>query len=112
MSIEPIADELVHFIRATFETVDQLRILLLLQASPERVWYPAVISSYLHTQPDVVESSLDILCRKGCVAHPDDSGPRYRYQPANAKMAQLLNAVAELDRTRPVTLIRLIYQHA
>jgi hypothetical protein len=53
---------------------------------------------------------LDMLYRKGCVAHPDDSGPRYRYQPANAEIARLISAVAELDRTRPVTLIRLIYQ--
>jgi hypothetical protein len=110
MSIEPITDEIVQFIRATFETVDQLRILLLLQASPERVWYPAVISSYLHTQPDVVESCLDILCRKGCIARPDDSEPRYRYQPASAEIAQQISAVVEFDRTRPVTLIRLIYQ--
>jgi hypothetical protein len=112
MSIEPIADEIIHFIQATFETVDQLRILLLLQASPERAWHLAAISAYLHIQQDVVRNSLEMLCQKGCIALPDDSGPRYRYQPATAEKAQLLSAVAELDRTRPVTLIRLIYQHA
>jgi hypothetical protein len=110
MSIEPITEEIVQFIRATFETIDQLRILLLLQASPERAWHPAAISAYLHVQQDVVQNSLDMLCQKGCIALPDDPEPRYRYQPANAEIAQQISAVVEFDRTRPVTLIRLIYQ--
>jgi hypothetical protein len=110
--MEPIADELLHFIRATFETVDQLRILLLLQASPERAWHPAAISAYLYMQPDGVRKSLDLLCQKGCVAILDNSELRYCYQPASTEIARLLSAVVEFDRTRPVTLIRLIYQNA
>jgi hypothetical protein len=112
MNMEPITDELLHFIRATFETLDHLRILLLLQASPERAWHAAAISSYLHVQLDIVQKSLDMLSQKGCITLSDESGLRYRYQPASLEIASQVRAVAELDRTRPVTLIKLIYQHA
>jgi hypothetical protein len=110
--MEPIADELKQFIYASFETLDQLRILLLLQANPDRDWRPAAISASLHVQADVAQQSLDRLRQKGFLDLPTGSERQYRYQPASVELAQQVSAVAELDRTRPVTLIRLIYQKA
>jgi hypothetical protein len=107
--MEPIPDALKQLIFACFETIDQLRILLLIQANPERVWSATAISASLYVHPDVVGNSLNRLRQKGFVITPDNAGDGYCYQPANAEIEQLVRTVVELDRTRPVTLIKLIY---
>jgi hypothetical protein len=107
--MEPIPDTLKQFIFASFETIDQLRMLLLLQTNPERVWSAMAICSRLYLQPDVVDKGLLMLRQKGFLTTPDNVVDWYRYQPASAELEQLVRAVVELDRTRPVTLIKLIY---
>ncbi|HEU5100026.1 MAG TPA: hypothetical protein VFU22_13450 [Roseiflexaceae bacterium] len=107
--MESIPEELKQFIFASFESVDQLRMLLLLQASPERGWSPLSVSAKLYLQPGVVQVGLDTLQRKGFLAVHDQSDPRYRYQPASTELEQMVRAVVKLDQTRPVTLIKLIY---
>lgn len=107
--MEPIPDTIKQFIFASFETIDQLRMLLLLQANPERVWSAMAICSRLYLQPDVVDKGLDRLRQKGLLATSDKLVDRYCYQPASAEIEQLVRAVVELDRTRPVILIKLIY---
>lgn len=107
--MEPISAELKQFIFACIETVDQLRILLLLQASPERAWSPTSVSSTLYLQPDVARNDLDLLRQKGFFVLSDSAKSQYRYQPISATVDQMVRAIVELDRTRPVTLIRLIY---
>jgi hypothetical protein len=107
--MEPISDTLKQFIFASFETIDQLRMLLLLRTNPERIWSAMAICSRLYLQPDVVDKGLVMLRQKGFLTTPDNVVDWYRYQPASAELEQLVRAVVELDRTRPVTLIKLIY---
>jgi hypothetical protein len=108
-SMEEIPDLIKAFILANFETVDQLRILLFLRANPERVWNALSVSFRLELQPDLVRNSLQILRHKGFLQPFDTGSHHYHYKPANAELEQMVRMVAELDRTRPVTLIRLIY---
>jgi hypothetical protein len=110
--MELISDELKQFINTSFETVDHLRILLLLQASPERAWSLMAVSSNRHLRPEVAQKALDILWQKGFIAVDDSAERRYRYRPVSVELARLLNAVVDLDRTRPVTLIKLVYRLA
>ena len=67
------------------------------------------ISASLYLHPDVVGNSLNMLRQKGFIITPDNVADRYCYQPANTEIEELVRAVVELDRTRPVTLIKLIY---
>ncbi|GAB4193453.1 MAG: hypothetical protein OHK0022_08350 [Roseiflexaceae bacterium] len=107
--MEAIPEELKQFVFASFETIDQLRVLLLLHASPERDWLPLAVSTRLYLQPEVARTCLDALRQRGFLQAEGTTDPRYRYQPANAQLATLVDAVVELDRTRPVTLINLVY---
>jgi len=107
--MEQISEVLKAFIFASFESVDQLRIVLLFQTNPQSAWDAASVRSMLHLQPDVAQNSLEALRHKGFLALRDGAARQYCYQPANAELDQMVHAVAELDRTRPVTLIRLIY---
>jgi DNA-binding IclR family transcriptional regulator len=107
--MEPISDELTRFISASFETVDQLRIFLLLQAHPERAWALTAICARLQLRLEEAERNLQKLRQRGLVAFSSSPDHQYCYQPANVELARQARAVAELDRTRPVTLIRLLY---
>src|SRR5687768_9784920 len=107
--MEDIPEELKQFIFASFESMDQLRILLLLQASPERDWSILAMSTNLYLRPELAQKGLDTLQRKGFVVVHDQSDPHYRYQPASTALEQMVQAVVMLDQTRPVTLIKLIY---
>lgn len=106
--MEDILPELLDFIAANVATVDQLRILLLLQQNPERTWNAMSITAVLQVQQEAARACLDRLHRSGLLALADQAGSRYAYQPQHSKLDQLARAVAELDRTRPVTLIKLI----
>ena len=88
--MEPIPEALKGFIFASFETVDQLRILLFLQANPERTWNALLVSSKLHLQPNAAQTNLQILCQKGFLALSDGAGPQYGYQPANPELEQMV----------------------
>jgi hypothetical protein len=107
--MEPISEALKQFIFTYIETVDQLRILLLLHAGPTRAWSSMSVATRLYLQLDVAQKGLDMLRQKGLLAVSDTSEGQYRYQPISADLAQMVRKVVELDRTRPVTLIRLIY---
>ncbi len=107
--MEDIPEELRRFIFASFETVDQLRVLLLLHGTSGRHWLSLAVGTRLHLRPHVARSCLDVLCQRGFLQAEGAPEPRYRYQPAGADQAALVDAVVDLDRTRPVTLINLIH---
>lgn len=107
--MEAIPEELKQFVFASFETIDDLRVLLLLHSSQERDWLPLSVGARLYLKPEVAQKSLDALWNKGFLHAEGGTSPRYRYQPARAELAALVDAVVELDRTRPVTLINLVY---
>jgi hypothetical protein len=106
--MEVIPAELHNFIAANIETVDQLRILLLLRNSPERTWNAMSITTVLQVQLEAAETGLEQLHQRGLLALADQDRRRYCYQPVDVERDTLTRAVAELDRTRPVTLINLI----
>jgi hypothetical protein len=107
--MEQISAELQAFIFANFETIDQLRILLLLQNNPERSWNAMSITAILRIQQEAAQDCLDRLHRRGLLVLEDLASRRYAYRPDRVELDRMARAVAELDRTRPVTLIKLIY---
>ncbi|HEU4328511.1 MAG TPA: hypothetical protein VFS21_35565 [Roseiflexaceae bacterium] len=107
--MEVIPDELKQFIFASFETIDQLRVLLLLHSGPERDWLPLAVSTRLYLRPTMARHCLDALAQRGFLQAEGAPDPRYRYRPARAELAALVDAVVDLDRTRPVTLINLVH---
>jgi hypothetical protein len=110
--MEEIPDLVKTFIFASFESIDQLRVLLLLQANPGRVWNAISIGLRLDLQPALVQTSLQLLHHKGFLQPFDIGSHQFTYHPANAEVDQMVRTVAELDRTRPVTVIRLIYSRS
>jgi hypothetical protein len=103
-----IPPEVKAFINTHIESIDQLRILLLLQSGAQSDWDVSDVSGKLYLRSDVVAAELASLEARGfCVSSGDPR--RYRYQPKSADLKKKLEQVVQLDQERPVTLITLIY---
>lgn len=99
--------DLEQFITTHITSVDELRALLLLQASAVIAWDAVEAGGKLYLPAPTVEPILAGLVTKGLLV-ADEAG-KYRYQPASPELGQLVAQLAEMDRVRPVTLINLIY---
>ena len=88
--------------------MDELRALLVFQASPPTGWDAAELAGKLYLRPGVAAAILARLAAKGFL---DATGepPRYHFQPQSPEIAQLVSELAEADRKLPVTLINMIY---
>lgn len=118
---------LEEFIFRRIPSVDHLRALLLLHADPARAWEAVEVSGRLYLEPRRVGQVLDNLCESGLITRDGASGgggaasasasggppggavARYQFAPQSGEPATLLEEVVAMDRERPVSLIRMIY---
>ncbi|HVM48169.1 MAG TPA: hypothetical protein VMU04_09080 [Candidatus Acidoferrum sp.] len=97
-----------QFILAHLGTVDHLRVLLHLMGTPRTEWDVLDVAAKLYLPPPSATAVLAEL-EAGGLAVVSGQPPRYRYQPRTPEMAGLVDKLAEMDRTQPVTLINMIY---
>lgn len=107
MSDMPI--EVTKFVHENINTIDDLRVLLLLCRSPDKEWDAVAISSMLYLKPDIATACLANLQAKGLLAKVEGKERLHKYAPRESKMADLVRQVVELDQSQPVTLINLVY---
>lgn len=89
--------------------MDHLRALLLLHSDPQRAWEEAELSGRLYLEPRRLGQVLDSLAEGGLVTR-DAAAGRCQFVPQSGGNAALLEQVVAMDRERPVSLIRLIYE--
>lgn len=97
-----------QFISAHLVTVDHLRVLLHLRDTPRTEWDVLDVAAKLYLPQANASAVLAQLAGSG-LAVTTGEPPRYRYQAASPELADLVEKLAEMDRTQPVTLINLIY---
>lgn len=97
---------LQQFILKYVESVDHLRALLLLRSELGRFWSVMELSARLYLEPGRAAEVLASLQNAGLLR---ERGAEYRYDPADPELARLVEELEQLDRERPVTLIKLIY---
>jgi hypothetical protein len=100
--------DIAQFIRDHIENVDQLRVILLLYNSGGAHWSMIDLASRLYLNPTVVSQALAHLQAKG-LAWAEGDSQQYCYRAASPEIARLMQETAELDRERPVSLLKLIY---
>ena len=100
---------LEEFIETQIESVDDLRALVLFFHTPETERTADEAGGKLYLTPAVAETVLTRLAGKGWLA-VSGKPARYRFQPPAPELARLIEQVVELDRERPVTLIKMIYE--
>ena len=99
---------LIEFIKTQIETVDDLRALLLFHTHPDVEWDANGIAGKLYIPPAMAREIATRLVSRRCVIALGNP-PRFRFQPQSPELAELISELADLDRSRPVSLINLIY---
>jgi hypothetical protein len=107
--VNEIPAEVARFIAANLDSVDQLRVLLLLQASPQQDWRVDEVCRQLYLAVPDAAGHLTKLAARGLVAVGQGTTLTYHYAPRTEELAAMGGYLAQLDRERPVTLINMLY---
>ena len=103
------SEELCGFIQAHLPSIEAMEILLFLQREASRAWRIEEVAQAMATNGvsrPIAAKQIEAFQGAGLVTLADGG---YRYQPASAHVAGLVEALAMAHKERPVSLIRLIY---
>lgn len=92
------------------KSVEQLEVLLLLRANPDRDWNGDEVSRTLQSQPESAAARLADLAARGFCARRGEGENRYRYAPATAALARTVDELADSYAKRRHTVISLIFE--
>jgi hypothetical protein len=97
------------FIDAYIESIDYLRILLVLARDPQREWTSTQVAHAVKQDLTATAAILERMCATGLAARPEGAADTFRYSPRAAEFHQMVQELIALDERRPVTLIRMVY---
>jgi hypothetical protein len=101
--------EVRAFIDAFVESIDFLRVLLVLARNAQRDWSATALGAATSLPAEVAAALAQRISTVGLASATQDAPPAYRYTPRAAEFAQMVQELIELDDRMPVTLIRLVY---
>jgi hypothetical protein len=84
------SDELRLFLKERMSSVDQIEIVLLLLASPEKAWTAPEVAETLKMAPESTAMRLFLLASAGLIVFEAGGIPRYRYSVTDQKTDRLL----------------------
>jgi hypothetical protein len=99
-----ITDEVRSFIMRHIQSVEQLEVLLLLRAAPDKEWTPDDVARALVSQRESAERWLLDLTGRGLLTHTGG----FRFAPG-ATDARVVDGLAEAYAKRRVTVVGLIF---
>ncbi|HEX8172928.1 MAG TPA: hypothetical protein VF824_20505 [Thermoanaerobaculia bacterium] len=87
------------FLEQRLASLEQIDVILLLRAEPERSWTAPEVAAQLSTPPESTAMRLFLLASSGMIAFEPSAVPRYRAVTADAETERLLHELAEIHRT-------------
>lgn len=110
MTDEGLPTPIKLFLEAYITSVEQLEILLLLEANPAQDYrVQAVYDVILSTKPSV-EAWLERFVDQRLVRKLPSAPPAYRFEPEKAELGATIAAVAKAYQEMPVRVIEAIYR--
>lgn len=101
-----IPQEVIQFIGEQIQTLEQLEVLLLVAALPDRVWTADGVFQVVQTNRDVVLQRLEEFVKRGLMTKGDEG---YRYAPKSESLARQIASTSHIYKLRRHKLIELIY---
>jgi hypothetical protein len=98
------------FVSEYLSSAEQLEVLLLLHAEPDRSFSAAEVSQRVYTVPAAALLRLDELATAGLLAGDGGIDPRYHYAPASPAVRSRVDALARAYAANRVAVVRLIYE--
>ncbi len=93
------------FINKNISSVEQIEVLLILHANPERVWSVEEISAILRSSPNSIRSRLTVLADRS-LCRAAETGYRYR---ASGRLHEMVETLAEEYAERRFSVIELVF---
>lgn len=109
MGFEDLPSTLVDFVHGSVDSVEQVLVLLTMQAQPNRSWTVRELTKELRSVESSIERRLLDLYQKN-VLHPPAKGvSTHNFHPSSDKIASAILELAKIYREKPSRLIELIY---
>lgn len=99
-------ETVLSFVRSSIKSAWSLEALLLLHRDPKQAWSAEELVHELRGSLPLVNESVAALDAAGLVA-ADAAGARY--QPRSPELGELADALVELYREKPITVLRTIF---
>ena len=103
----PIPESVVRLITVHIRSLEQLEILLLLAASPNKDWNTDEVYNVIRSSRSSVAERLDELRLQGLLALSEAA--RYRYAPQAVEISAAVESLAHLYKERRVKIVEMIY---
>jgi hypothetical protein len=97
--------EFITFVRESVRSVWAMELLLLLSRDTTRHWQTAELVRELRANPTLIQDNLAVFERNGLAAS-DAAG--WRFAPANEKLREMTDRLAQAFRERPVATMTLV----
>ncbi|HEX9986197.1 MAG TPA: hypothetical protein VGF69_23255 [Thermoanaerobaculia bacterium] len=91
-----VSERLKTFLEQRLSSLDQIEVVMLLRADPERSWTAPEVAVTLGTAPETAAMRLFLLASGGLIAFEPSSIPRYRYTGADPETNALLQELSEV----------------
>lgn len=104
-----ITHDVKRFITEHVRSAEQLDILLLLHADPEKRWTAGQVSGAVFTVPTSAAMRLETLAARGFLGSSGGADPQYWYAPASAEQRAGVDALAAAYRADRVAVINLVF---
>jgi predicted transcriptional regulator len=110
MAASGVPEHVRQFLLAHIRSIEQLEVLLLLRAAPEREWRAEEVNSELGSSVASISGRLALLASEGLLAARGEGGRRsYRYEPTAASRATI-DDLAAAYRERRLAVIEIVYE--
>ena len=90
-----LSGELRDFLKGRVSSADQIEIVVLLHASPERAWTATEVAGALRMAPESTAMRLFLLASGGLIVFEPSGVPRYRYVAADAATDRLMQELVD-----------------
>jgi hypothetical protein len=111
MNSDEIPAEVRDFLESCIDSVEQLRVILLLREDPARDWSAAELAHELRSTESSIGKRLAGLYERGVLVRPA-SAARHRFAPASPAVARVVGELDEIHQKRPYRVIDIIYSRA
>ena len=110
MPASGINEHVRSFLATHVSSIEQLEVLLLLRATPDREWSADECSRELRSNLRWIQERLgDFVARGFLVAREVEAVLKYRYAPPTEETRALIDGVAKAYKERRLSVINLIY---
>ncbi len=102
-------NQIIQFLEANIESVEQLEILRILSTNRGREWHVAELALPVQSPPQTVARHLTALEARGLLTLRHGGELACCHGPRTPQLADMLNHLLQFYNERPVSTIRMIY---